>query len=115
MSDTPYVITIAVLLLVLMAVVTFSLDAYHRRVGCRNDPTLWCYKDWQCGGPDGFSNPVNRVNEILNKCKGDGSSGAPNPNCPCPNKLFEYDFIDETTGTRRSDLTAENICPVPVS
>lgn len=44
----PYIITFAVLFLVALAVLTWTLDIWSKAHECGLDPNIWCSDNWRC-------------------------------------------------------------------
>lgn len=44
----PYIITFAVLFLIALAVLTWTLDIWSKAHSCGLDPNIWCSDNWRC-------------------------------------------------------------------
>lgn len=60
----PYIIAFAILFLILLAVLTWTIDLYNKAHKCELEPNIWCFDTWQCnnncaGSTNNDGQPVN--------------------------------------------------------
>lgn len=59
-NPIPYILVFLVLVIVFLAVLTWSMGIYVKLARCSFEPNIWCRKDWQCKNtcPEGIPNVI---------------------------------------------------------
>jgi hypothetical protein len=57
-NPIPYLITFAILFLILLGVFTWALSIWYKEFQCGSNPNIWCNDDWTCARTC-TSEPVN--------------------------------------------------------
>lgn len=47
-NPIPYLITFAILFLILLGVFTWALSIWYKEFQCGSNPNIWCNDDWTC-------------------------------------------------------------------
>jgi hypothetical protein len=108
-NPLPYIITFAIMFLIMLAVLTWVLVVYNQMYSCGLNPNIWCFDDWQCnkvctpdspgaiGASPCFSDaaiatgPTGLYGCVLGPdaaaatyCNGTGTTDDTQPLCNCP-------------------------------
>ena len=99
------IIIIVILIIALVIISTLALDYSRKRLDCFDNPSPWCFRDWECPDqPEGKRNVwTNIINEGLvgtestAKCwPGPSNGNTPNLPATCDNA---WPFLDNKATT----------------
>lgn len=104
-NPIPYLIVFFILVIVLLAAITWAMYEYNKLSKCLFDPNIWCRTDWKC------KNTCPNDQNVLNCYKGNLPQGTTMTEC-----IYKY-ITDELKGCYNMNGNNQNpiacTCPIP--